>query len=54
MCDCDFLPYYFYLGYLCVEDTFCCDKVCELAVYLWGARVYASLWYKITFSIYLS
>ena len=30
MCDCDFLPHYFYLGHLCVEDTFCCAKVCKL------------------------
>ena len=39
MSDCDFLPHYFYLGHLCVEDTFGCGKVCELAVLL-GERVY--------------
>ena len=33
MCDCDFLPHYFYLGHLCVKDTFCCGKVCKLPVY---------------------
>ena len=47
MYDCDFLLHYFYLGHLCVEDTFCCGKMCKLAVSL-GARVYASLWFKDT------
>ena len=32
MCDCNFLPYYFYLEQLYVEDTFCCDIVYKLAV----------------------
>ena len=39
MCDCDFLPHYFYLRHLCGEATFCCGKVCKLAVSL-GACVF--------------